>query len=292
MLLADFFANYYRPLRLRGKSPRTSALYHNTITQYGRWLGRLPTVEEDLDDLQISRYLEARCETRSQLTSERERNQLCAMWRLACDRNLLQVRPCIPPLVIPERVPQCWTPAEVSRLVKTCCGLTGMIGDLPRRIFWTSLTLTLYQSAERCGAILAVHKDQYRRPTILVRAEQRKGRKRDKLHQFSEDVCDLLDTMLASKNGPLLFSWPKNHNYLWHCFGEIVKRAGLGEGRREKFHALRRAAATHFAAGGGDPVSLLDHSSPRITRAYLDPRQIDSGPAPWQVLPKVHGATR
>lgn len=292
MLLTNFFADYYRPLRLRGKSPRTSLLYRNTLTQYERWLGRPAEVEKDLDDLQISRYLEHRSQNRSLLTSERERNQLCALWRLACDRGLLTIRPCVPPTVIPERVPECWTPQEVARLVETCRNLSGKIGDIPRRVFWTSLVMTLYQSAERCGAILAVTKSQYRRPSILVTAEQRKGRKRDKLHQFSDDVCDLLDVMVKSDNGPQLFSWPKNHNYLWYCFGKIVETAGLGKGRRNKFHSLRRAAATHFAAGGGDPVSLLDHSSPRVTRAYLDPRQINSGPAPWQVLPDVFDPSR
>lgn len=287
MRLTEFFDSYYRPLRLRGRSPETSRLYHNTITQYERWLGREGSVEEDLTDLQVSRYLEFRARVRSPLTAEKERSQLLAMWRLACDRAMLTIRPAIPPTLSPTRVPQCWTPEEIRRLITTCKAWPGKVGDVPAWIYWTSLTAVLYQSAERVGAILAVKKADYSRPRILVLAEYRKGGRRDKLHEFSEPLCDLLDVLSKSQNGETLFYWPGCYTYLWGRYGKIVEKAGLPGGRRNKFHCLRKAAATHFKAAGGDPVALLDHSNPRTTQAYLDPRQIPSGPAPHSVLPQV-----
>lgn len=288
MTLRDFFETIYRPLKLRGRSLATVRLYGNTLRQYAKFLGHEPTVEEDLTDLQIARYLEARGRYRSPLTAEKERNQLCALWRCAADQSLLKLRPCIPPANIPFRVPTAWSIEQLKSLVNAAKVAPGMIGDVPAYVFWTALIQVLWQSAERVGAILAVEKADYTRPNVLVRAEYRKGGKRDKLYTFTEPLCDLLDVLARSnQSSPKLFAWPKDRLYLWALFGKLVAAAGLDKGRRNKFHQLRRSAATHFAAGGGDPVALLDHSSPRITRAYLDPRYVDTGPKPCDVLPKI-----
>jgi integrase len=62
----------------------------------------------------------------------------------------------------------------------------------------------------------------------------------------------------------------------------------LDVGRRIGFHAIRRSAASHYAAAGGDAVEMLDHSSPSITkRWYLDPRLADRGSRPCDVLPAI-----
>lgn len=286
LTLSQFFSDYYRPLRLRGRSPNTSRLYGNTIKQFGKFLER-PATLDDLNDLTISRYLDYRCEKRAMHTADKERNQLLAMWRCAADRRMIEMRPTIPVTPIPVRIPTAWSIDELKRLIAVAKVEMGMIGDVPARVFWTALLQVLWQSAERIGAIMSVEKTDYARPRILVRAEHRKGGKRDKLFTFTEQVCDLLDILAKSKNGPLLFSWPKSRMYLWNRFGKMVAKAGLPGGRRSKFHQLRRSAATHYAAGGGDPVALLDHSSPRVTKAYLDPRYVDVGPKPCDILPSI-----
>jgi site-specific recombinase XerD len=287
MTLSQFFDEYYRPLKLRGRSANTVRLYANTLKQYEKFLGRQATIEADLNDLQVSRYLEHRSRSRSPFTAEKERNQLCALWRCAADRRMTEMRPCIPVTLIPFRVPTAWSIDQLKTLIATAKVTPGMIGDVPARIWWTALIQVLWQSAERIGAIMCVEKVDYTRPMILVRAEHRKGGKRDKLFTFSDPLCDLLDVLAKSKNGPRLFAWPRGYEYLWNRFGKIVKAAGLEGGRRNKFHQLRRSAATHYAARGGDPTALLDHSSPRITKAYLDPRFIDTGPKPCDVLPGI-----
>ena len=286
MVLTDFFRQVYRPLRLRGRSASTTRLYENTIKQFSKFLTR-PATLDDLNDLEVSRYLEHRASTRSPFTSEKERNQLCSLWRCASDRRLVGDRPCVPPSPLPVRVPQAWSIEELKRLLLYAKVAQGKIGDTPAAVFWPALILVLWQSAERVGAILAVCKDDYTRPRLLVRAEYRKGGKRDKLYSFSDETCDLLDALATSGSSPLLFAWPSAKNYLWNRFGKLIDKAGLGGGKRCKFHQLRRSAATHFCARGGDPTALLDHSSPRITKAYLDPRYIDTGPRPCDVLPDI-----
>lgn len=293
MTLSKFFEDFYRPLRLRGRSQNTVRLYENTLKQYGRFLGRDATVEEDLNDLQVSRFLEKRAAERSAFTAEKERNQICALWRCASDRRLVDMRPCVQPTKLPSRIPKAWTIESLRKILAVAKvlptrGKLGMVGDVPERIFWPALVLVLWQCAERIGAIMSVRKEDYSRPQILVRAEYRKGGKRDKLYTFTDQTCDLLDILVASKNGPLLFAWPKCHSYLWGRFGAIVAKAGVEGGSRCRFHQLRRSAATHFLRAGGDPVSLLDHSSPKITKAYIDPRLIDTGPQPCDVLPDIN----
>jgi integrase len=286
MLLSEFFADVYRPLRLRGRSANTNRLYANTIRQYGLFLGHEATTN-DLNDLSVARFLEHRASCRSPYTSEKERSQLCSLWRCASDRRIVSDRPCVPQSPLPARVPQAWSVEELKRLLAHATVAKGKIGDVPAHVYWPALILCLWQCAERIGAILSVKKEDYSRPRILVRAEYRKGGKRDKLYSFSDRACDLFDVLAKSSNGPHLFEWPKNRLYLWDRFGKLLKSAGLGGGKRCKFHQLRRSAATHFCARGGDPTALLDHSSPRVTKAYLDPRYIDTGPKPCDVLPSI-----
>jgi integrase len=67
-----------------------------------------------------------------------------------------------------------------------------------------------------------------------------------------------------------------------------VKAAGLNTRKRLRFHQIRRSAASHYAAAGGDAVEMLDHSSPKITkRWYLDPRLADRGARPCDILPPI-----
>lgn len=286
LIILEFFREVYRPLRLRGRSPATVRLYENTIKQFSKFLAR-PASLADLNDLEVSRYLEHRGSTRSPFTGEKERNQLCSLWRCAADRRLVADRPCVPPTPMPIRVPQAWSIDELKKLLTFAKVAKGKVGEVAAAVFWPALILALWQSAERIGAILSVCKSDYARPRLLVRAEYRKGGKRDKLYSFTSETCDLLDALAAANNGPTLFAWPGNKTYLWNRFGKLIDKAAISSGKRCKFHQLRRSAATHFFAKGGDATALLDHSSPRITKAYLDPRYIDTGPRPCDVLPDI-----
>jgi integrase len=66
----------------------------------------------------------------------------------------------------------------------------------------------------------------------------------------------------------------------------ICKAAGLPNDRWSKFHRIRKTHASYAAAAGLDAQRLLDHASPKTTRAYLDPRIVRQPSAP-DVLPRV-----
>jgi integrase len=288
MLLRELFEDYYRPLRLRGRSANTNRLYECTIRAFSRWLSSEPTID-DLTDLTLARYLEHRASTRSPYTAEKERSQLCSLWRFAADRRIVQDRPCVPPAPLPERLPQAWTTDQLASLWKAAASTRGHVGEIPAGIWYLALISVLWESAERVGAILACRPADFSPPYLVVRAEYRKGGKRDKAHRLSPTTCDLVARATGKER---LFDWPFGYAYLWHKYKRIVARAGLPSGRNSGFHQLRRSAASHYTAAGGDAVKLLDHSSPRITyRWYLDPRMTDRDPPPCDILPAIPGAS-
>jgi integrase len=284
MLLQLLFDDFYRPLRLRGRSANTARLYGCTIRTFGKWLGYPPTVD-DLTDLTLSRYLEQRAATRSPYTAEKERSQLVSLARFARNRGIITVMPEVPPAPLPDRIPRAWTLAELGSIYRAAAATRGYVGTVPAGIWFAALVSVIWESAERIGAVLECRPADFAAPHLHVWAEYRKGSKRDRIYRLSPRTCDLL----TRANGRLrLLEWPRSHTLLWAKYADVVARAGLGRGRHLSFHALRRSAASHYAARGGDPVQLLDHSSAHIThRWYLDRRLTDRGPAPCDILPAI-----
>jgi integrase len=289
MLLSEFFSSVYRPLRLRGKSAASTRLYGCLLRSFDRFLLRRGEVS-DLDDLTIAAYLERRADAgRSPYTIERERCGLLALARLARERGLLAVMPSCPQGALPERVPQAWTVEQLRTLIAAAEAQPGMVGAVPAGLWWSTLLLVLYQTGERITAIVDTPAANYRRPHLLVTAECRKGKKRDRVYELSADVCDLIERMALDTTGQgKLFPWPLCRTYLWGRMKKMVRAAGLGEGRSFRFHGVRRAALSHYAAAGGDAAAMADHASPRTTaRWYLDPRITNTGPRPCDVLPRI-----
>jgi len=284
MTLTELFENYYRPLRLRGRSDNTVRLYGCTIRSFGKWLCYVPTIN-DLTDLTLARFLEHRASIRSPYTAEKERTQLLSLWRFAADRGLLRDRPCVPPSPLPDRIPQAWTVEQLQALMRAASATRGTVGAVAASVWYPALLSVLWESAERIGAVLACQPCDFLEPTLFVRAEYRKGGKRDRVYRLSPGTCELVRQACGSRR---LLEWPQHHGYLWAKYKDVVARAGLGHDRKCGFHQLRRSAASHYAALGGDPVKLLDHSSPRITeRWYLDRRLTERDPPAYTVLPQL-----
>ena len=284
MKLTELFDGLYRPLRLRGRSHNTSRLYGCTIRSFSAWL-RYDATIDDLTDLTVARFLEYRASIRSPFTAEKERTQLLALWRFAADRGLMSTRPEVPAAPLPETVPRAWTVDELRSLVAAAFATRGTVGDCPAGLWFGTLVLVLWETAERVGAILECRPEDFDGCNLYVRAEYRKGKRRERMYQLSPATASkVAETARCNR----LFFWPMNRGYLWGRYRDVVARAGLGRGRKMAFHQLRRSAATHYAARGGDATQLLDHSSPRLThRWYLDPRLLRRGPAACEVLPSI-----
>jgi len=292
MTLREFFKTTYRPLRLRGRSPKTSTLYEATFRAFDRWLVAEGIADEcridHLDELVLARYLEHRASTRSPYTAERERCALMAIARLAWERRVpgLERMPSCPPGRLPDRVPTAWTAGEMQRLFAEAGRAQRYVGTIHASEWFPAAIQLAFETGERIGALMSAAVRSYQRPTLLVDAEIRKGGRRGRVYQLSEPLCDRLDRLKAH-GYEMVLPWPGNKSAVYRRLKLIMKRAGLA-GKRMAWHQIRRTAISQIAAAGGDPVAFAGHSSPAVTkRWYLDPRMAERGPQPHELLPPL-----
>lgn len=283
MLLHHVLRDYYVPVKM--VSARTEALYDYTLRAFGEVLGR-PAETTDLEELTVARFLSHSVRTQAPATAAKNRAQLRALWEFCSRRGLCQTWPQLPRIVVPERVPEAWLTDEMQRVIDsarqeplTYCGFPGS------QVF-PAILLTAYSTGERIGAIMDLRCRDVRGCAVVFRAEARKGGRRDTYRDISVECADAL---LAIRRGPddTAIPWDRHPTYIYNRLKIILKRAGLPCGRRDKFHKVRKTTASYYEAAGGSAQRLLDHSSPAVTRLYLDPRIVKPGaPAP-DVLPKV-----
>jgi integrase len=283
MLLHHVLRDLYAPLT--GVSDRTITLYGYTLRCWGEVLGRPPETT-DLEELAVARFLACRVRELSAATAAKDRAQLRALWEFCARRKLCDTWPQVPRIIVPERIPEAWLTDELQRAVDSArqepfsyCGFSGSL-------VFPAMLLTAYSTGERIGAIMGLKCRDVRGCSVIFRAEDRKGGRRDIFREISVACADAL---LAIRRGPedTAIPWDRHPTYIYNRLKIILKRAGLPHGRKDKFHKVRKTTASFYEAAGGSAQRLLDHSSPAVTRRYLDPRIVTSGePAP-NVLPKV-----
>jgi integrase len=279
--LTDFYRDYFEPLFLRSRSENTRRLYRTSIRTFSKYLQR-PARLEDLNDLTVNRFLDYyRRIPRSPYSANKERSNLLAIWRFACRKRFLEEWPDVMPDVEPDRIPQAWTADQIARLLATCERLPGRVGQIPASTWWRTLHLVCWDTGERIGAVRDLewhHVDLVAR-YVLVPAELRKGKRRDRLYRLAEDTTHALQSMPRTTDS-YVFPWPYCRTYLWYRYDRLLTAAGLPHDRHSKFHRIRRTVATYYEAAGGNATELLGHSTRSVTLAYLDPR----------ILPPQHAA--
>lgn len=279
--LGRFLSDYYAPLQ--GISDRTLLLYGFTIRSFEEFIGHEATLA-DLDEVVVARFLASRVRSRSPATAAKDRAQLRAMWELAARRGMVKTWPTIKTIVVPERVPEAWVTEDMAKLFVAVSGEKGSISGIPAKDFWKALLLLNYETGERCGGLLSLRWSDVTANGAVFRAEGRKGRRRDIYREISAECSAALSAI--RRDFPIVFPWDKSATYLWRRLGVILKRAGLPNDRRCKFHKIRRTTASYYEAAGGSAQQLLDHSSPVVTKRYIDPRIVRSMPA-HAAIPKV-----
>jgi integrase len=283
MLLHHVLTDLYAPLT--GISDRTVELYDYTLRKWGEVLGRPPETS-DLEELTVARFLAHRVRTKSAASAAKDRAQCRALWEFCARRRLCETWPAMPRIIVPERVPEAWLTEEMTRLLAAASQETGRVDAFPAADVWKALLLLSYDTGERITPLLELKSCDVRGCNVIFRAEQRKGRRRDIMREISVACAGAL---LAVRRGPddTAIPWDRHRTCVWRLLKGILQRAGLPSDRRCKFHRIRKTTASYYEAAGGSAQRLLDHSSPAVTRKYLDPRIVSQGvPAP-SVLPKV-----
>lgn len=285
MTLDDLLSNYYAPLT--GITTRTRDLYSYTLRSFSEFLGR-PATTDDLEELTVARWLAHRVQTKAPATAAKDSSQTRALWAWANRRGMVSTWPSTPRIVVPERVPEAWFADEFQRLLDEVAKETTTVCGFPMAAVLRAVLLTCYWTGERIGAVLALKCEDVRDQTVIFRAEGRKGRAKDILRDISVECAAAL---MAVRRQPedTAIPWDRAYSYLWDRLGIILKRAGLPSGRHCKFHRIRKTAASYYeaAVGPGSAQRLLAHSSPTVTRRYLDPRIVKPGPSTVDVLPRV-----
>lgn len=288
MSLLSLLRDTYAPMK--GISDRTIRLYGFTLKAFGEFLGEEagcgyiePTVEH-LEDLTVARFLAHRIRQRSVGTAAKDRAQIRALWEFLARRGIAKNWPAVRSIRVPERVPRAWLIDEFRRLLQSASEEVGEIAGVPAAKFWRAILLCCYEVGERIGGLLSIEWDDVSPEGITIRAEGRKGQRRDIWRGISpECYAAIMETKTQRR---LVFDWDKSYGMIWHDLARICKRAGLPNDRMSKFHRIRKTTASYAAAGGLDPQKVMDHASPLTTRRYLDPRIVRQKEA-TEVLPKV-----
>lgn len=302
MTLRDFLLDRYAPLHQL--SARTVDLYESTLDRFGEHLGREPTID-DLDDLVVSKFLQARCgkvlangKPISRHSVKKDRTQLCAIWQLAARKRLLRSDgemvdfPALPAFRTPERQPEGYLLEEVQRLIEDCdnlnAGTVGTKRPVPRQWFFRTLLSVLWQTAGRIGETTAVTWDDVdeTRCVIRFRAETRKKQTRDIERQITPDLMQLL-CKYRGQPGEKVWDWDR---HLTNLFCHLQRRCEVLGIKCRGYHGFRKASASYYAAAGGAAHELLDHHDhgDLARKHYLDPRIVGGGPNPLDLLPKIN----
>lgn len=271
--LIDFFRDYYRPNRLLGKSENTNRLYLLSIDSFGKTVGTVAKLEH-LTDANVARHMQRVVDAgRSPSTANKDRAQLCAMWRYSVKIKLLEHWPTINPMTEPQRTPRAWLPDEVAKLFGAIDKQEGYFGNVPRSLWWHTLVLVLLDTGERISAIRNARWDWFSGEWFTVPAEARKGKRRDRTYRVSPMTLGyLMAIQQVSPECP--FPWQYSDLYLWRLFGDLLKSAGLPSARGDKFHRIRKTTASVIHAAGMDAQDVLDHANRKTTLRYLDPRYV------------------
>ena len=276
--LESYFIGDFAPRFLRGRTDNTKRLYKISIRTFGKFLERSAMLS-DLTDETVDRHLDwFHAKPRSAATVNKERANLLAIWRFACRKGDLEKWPDVQQLVEPDRVPSAWSMNQINSILSCCSTLTGKIGDVAAADWWRTIHLVCWDTGERIGAVrdLQWSNVDFEGGHILVPAELRKGKRKDRLYRIAGDTLDSLKAIKG--RGEMIFPWPYNRNYIWNRYTQLLKKAGLPTDRKSKFHRMRRSVASHCEAAGGNATELLGHSNRGVTLAYLDPR----------IVPAVH----
>lgn len=273
MKLTDFFESNYRVKKLRGKSPHTVRLYQFSIRNFEKTIGRAAYLADLTDDnvaLVMQAVIDRGC---SPFTANKERSQLLAIWRYAAQLGLIDKWPTVTPENEPERVPRAWMVDDVHQLIDAIGKTRGSIGSVPAAIWWKAILMVCLDTGERIGAVSLAEWHWLERNWLLVPAEARKGKKRDRRYLLSSDTLAVLAELRKVSSDPkMMFAWPYCSTYLWKKYSDILRKAGLPCGPKDKFHKLRKTTASVAYAAGMDAQDLLDHQNRRTTMKYLDPQ--------------------
>ena len=272
MRLLDLYCSLYRPQKLIGRASSTGIQYRHAIAVFG------PDAElSEVSDASFAEFMQRRLDTGiSRASVNKERRHLMALFNFAAKRGLMVRRPDVPAIPEHRRIPRAWTIGEIGLMLMSAEREKYCVGQVKAAAFWRAFILALYDTGVRKSALLNAKPDDYAPDTrmLWIRAENQK-RLDERVLPLSQQTADAL----AEIAGPWkwLFPWPHDRyrNAVWKTlnahFRRILTRAEL-PATGKFFHKLRASQASYVElVSPGSAQSQLGHTSPIVTRRYLDP---------------------
>jgi integrase len=291
MTIRELFEEEYQPIRLMGKK-NTIRLYRSLLNRLEEFNHGVEPTTEFFQDRKVAKFLSWRSERVAVHTVDKEKNQVCALWRYCFIHKIdsVDALPDIKPMALPQRTPVAWTVEELQSILASASRLNlryaGSTCGVPLDVYFPLLIETLWVTAERVGAVVATDRSDLRGEYLTVRAENRKGGQVERGYRLPIALADRLHDLPMNQK---LFAWDRNKFQIWAWMKRIIKRSGVPCYNRCSFHQIRRSAASHYVAAGGSATELLGHADPRVAaKHYIDPRiAYAERPAAYELLPSI-----
>lgn len=303
LTLRELLREHYRLERLCGCRDATLEQHELAITALEKTTGRELRPAE-VNAACLSAHFERLVAAgHSPATANKQRAHLLALLRYAQEIGVIDELPRVKRLPVGKQQHEAWWPGELDAILAAAVEETGLIGGVAAALWWPAFLLTDVNTGVRVSALMAARTAELDtgRGQIVVRWDTQKQRQ-DQGFDLWPVTAQALRSLDAHGRGlaGVFDDWPYDRGgaqwtALGKCYKRILRRAGLPWTRRDLFHKLRRTFATWFVRETGSIERcqmLLGHSTPEVTKGYLDWRQIKRDNVATIIPPPNFGARK
>lgn len=266
MLLSTYLEKYSLE---HGLAPNSLDQMQVTIRNFRRFLETDPTLA-DLNDDTVNRWLKSRTAECAPQTVRNNRRNLICLWRGAFEAGLIENLPRrVRKVRCPSTPPRAWSTEQVQELLKVCRHVSKRrVGEIPHELYWRLFINITWDTALRCGDVLALRLSDIGADGQVVISQRKTGW--DHICQLQPGTVEMLKKTLPTSR-KLAIPWDRSQEYFRRQFTKLVRLAGIPPGTSKW---LRRSSATALEAlHPGSAMAHLGHRTPGIAyRNYVDPR--------------------
>jgi len=269
------------------RSEKTRKQYRSALCDFREAIGHDPT-PADLTDDNLGALMNLTLQRGDTAVYANQRRQkIRALWEWLARKRRVAEFPTVPKMKEPKRVPRAWTLEQLDKLLAACRRQRGwIVPGIAAADWWAGLHYLLWDCAERVTATFALEWTMLDMQTgvLLVPAEIRKGQGSDESYRLRPETLTILARMKPAGHAKI-FPLSSMGKFYKH-YSRLLEMAGLPTDRKSKTHRMRKSVASHLAARGYDATAALGHSSPEVTKCYLDPSIVGTV-RPSDVLPSL-----
>jgi len=206
------------------------------------------------------------------------------LWRFAQEEDLLARRLKVKRYREPTIEPECWSLAELDRILHHAARVKGRVGDVPAGLFWLSLITFKYSTGVRISAVMKCPIKKLDLPAARVKiAAATQKQKADQVFDLIPQCVEALSQLRPERNARIFDDWPYDRRPAsrWRALTQglrrILRSAELPETSRDLWHKIRRTTITYTAAKAGKAAAceIAGHSHMSVTERYLDKSKLE-----------------